>query len=99
MERLRADGLVLPAVEASASFESPLRAGDEVVVDSAVTHIGEASLTLAFRVATGDSGAVAAAGEVTFVLVDETWSSTRLPEAMRSCVADRGDPSKLPPRS
>jgi len=50
MESLRRDGHVLPAVDASGSFESPLRAGDRVEVETTVTRLGEASLTTAFDV-------------------------------------------------
>jgi len=96
MEALRTDGLVLPAVDASASFHAPLRAGAEVAVASAVTHLGEASLTLGFAVEAAGTDSTAAGGEVSFVLVDEAWESTPLPEAMRDCVGDRGDPSAAP---
>lgn len=102
MESLRQDGLVLPAVDASASFESPLSAGDDVVVASAVTTLGESSLAFAFRVdgASGSTrasgGGPVASGTVTFVLVDEDWAATPLPDSMRECVGDRGDPSAPP---
>lgn len=90
MEHLRADGYVLPAVDASASFESPLRAGDAIAVETAVDP-GETSLTAAFSVERLAEGERAAGGEVTFVLVDDAFRPAPLPDAVRACVRDRGD--------
>lgn len=47
METLQNEGLILPEVEASASFESPLCAGETVTVEVTVTDFDEASLTIA----------------------------------------------------
>lgn len=91
METLRRQGLVLPAVDASASFESPLRAGDTAVVETTVTEFGDASLTVAFTVDRVGDGRRAGRGSVTFVLVDGDFESTPLPETVRDCVAERGD--------
>jgi acyl-CoA thioester hydrolase len=91
MESLRRDGQVLPAVDASGSFESPLRAGDRVEIETTVTALGESSLTVAFEVRRAESGDCAATLEVTFVLVDGAFEATPLPAAMRACVAERGD--------
>ena len=90
MEHLRRDGYVLPAVVASASFESPLRAGDDVAIETAVTA-GETSLTVDFSVDRLADDERAASGEVTFVLVDADFRPTPLPEAVHACVAERGD--------
>ena len=91
METLRNEGLVLPAVDASASFEAPLRAGETAVIETTVTHLGEASLTVEFTVERGEDGVRAGKGSVTFVLVDENFESTPLPDAFRECIAERGD--------
>lgn len=91
MESLRRDGYTLPAVDASAHFEAPLRAGDAAVVETEVTDLGESSLTLSFAVRRASDGVVAGAGEVTFVLVDEAFESSPLPDALRDCVVERGD--------
>ena len=91
MEVLRHQGLTLPAVDASASFSAPLRAGETAVVETEVTAFGESSLTVGFTVDRGDDGDRAAAGEVTFVLVDEDFAATPLPDALRECVERRGD--------
>lgn len=91
MESLRRDGYVLPAVDASGSFESPLRAGERVAVETTVTHLGEASLTAAFEVRRTDPDERAAELTVTFVLVDEAFEATALPETVRACVDSRGD--------
>lgn len=89
MEQLRADGHVLPAVDATASFRSPLRAGDRVIVETRITT-GETSLSVDFEVCDA-SGTVAATGEVTFVLVDSAFAPTPLPDSVRECIRARGD--------
>lgn len=91
METLRNEGLVLPAVDASASFEAPLRAGETAILETTVTAFGEASLTVEFTVHRGEDGERAGQGSVTFVLVDEAFESTPLPDSFRECVATRGD--------
>jgi acyl-CoA thioester hydrolase len=91
METLRNEGLALPAVDTSASFESPLRAGDTAVVETAVTDVGEASLTVEFVVDRGEDGARAATGSLTVVLVDEDFESAPLPPSIRACIEERGD--------
>lgn len=91
MEALRRESLVLPAVDASASFESPLRAGDEVVVETTVTALGDASMTVAFELTRSAAGPPVASLEVTFVLVDDAFEATSLLTPMRECVDTRGD--------
>jgi acyl-CoA thioester hydrolase len=91
MDDLRRDGLTLPAVDASGSFSSPLRAGETARVETTVTGIGDASLTVGFVVVRGENDERAAELEVTFVLVDDAFEATSLPEAMRQCVRERGD--------
>lgn len=90
MEHLRRDGYALPAVEASASFASPLHAGDRVVVETTVED-GESSMTVAFKVVRVADGKLAAEGEVIFVLVDETFDAVPLPSAVRKCIQTRRD--------
>lgn len=89
MESLRQDGHALPAIDASASFESPLRAGETAHVETAVTA-GRTSLTDEFAVVRPDGDRVAT-GEVTFVLVDGSFEPTPLPDAFVDCVRERGD--------
>lgn len=91
MEALRAEGLTLPAVDANASFEAPLRAGDTAVVTSTVRSLGRSSLTFGFEVERDGDGQRTADGDVTFVLVDGGFEATPLPESVRDCVRDRGD--------
>jgi len=88
MEHLRREGYVLPAVDASASFESPLRAGETARVESTV-EAGEASLTLSYEVVRAEDGRRAATCEVTFVLVDGAFEPAPLPEAVHATVAER----------
>ena len=94
MEHLRREGYVLPAVDASAAFESPLRAGDAITVETSVAA-GETSLTAEFAVVRKADGERAAAGEVTFVLVDGGFRPAPLPDALHACIEERGD---APPR-
>ena len=91
MERYRREGYVLPAVEASASFHSPLRAGDEALIETTVVASGTSSLTIAFTIARPGSDDLVADGEVSFVFVDEAFEATPLPEEMRECIRRRGD--------
>lgn len=90
MDRLRRDGYVLPAVDASASFESPLRAGDVAVVETTVTG-GETSLGVEFSVTRVADGERVAEGAVTFVLVDDDFEPAPLPDAVHACIRERGD--------
>jgi acyl-CoA thioester hydrolase len=89
MDELRRDGYALPSVDASASFEMPLRAGDTAHVETAVAA-GETSITDEFAISrpTGDR---VATGEVTFVLVDGGFEPTPLPDAFHDCIRERGD--------
>ena len=89
METLRREGHALPAVDAAASFETPLRAGETATVRTTVTA-GETSLTVEFRVQDAD-GQQAASGEVSFVLVDEQFEPTPLPDRVHESVRERGD--------
>jgi acyl-CoA thioester hydrolase len=93
MNSLRRDGYVLPTVEAAGSFEAPLRAGDTAQVETTVIAVGEASLSVSVTVERAGDGDPAATVEATFVLVDESFEATPLPEWMRACVEARGDAS------
>jgi len=84
MDRLRREGHVLPVVEAEASFEAPLRAGDEVVIETTVPTTGESSLSPEFEIRRGET--VAATGSATFVLVDSAFDSTPLPDWFRAAL-------------
>ena len=95
MEALRREEHTLPAVDATSSFEAPLRAGETAQVETAVTA-GETSLTVDFAVRRensehGKGGERAASGEVSFVLVDEAFEPTPLPDRVHECVRERGD--------
>ena len=91
MERYRQRGYVLPAVETAASFHSPLRAGDDIAVETTVVRAGDASLEVAFevvRLADGDRGADV---EVTFILVDAEFAPATLPDEIHDCIRERRD--------
>lgn len=90
MEHLRQEGYVLPAIDASASFESPLRAGETARLETTVTG-GQTSLTAAFTVTRVENDERAASGEVSFVLVDEAFEPTPLPDVVHDCIRERGD--------
>lgn len=89
MKWLRDRGYVLPSVEASASFEAPLRAGDIASVETTVETVGTSSFTAAFEVTRAEDDVQAARGQVAFVLVDETFEPASLPEAVRTLVRER----------
>ena len=91
MERFRKDGHALPAVEASASFRSPLRAGDRVTIETTIVDVGESSFTAASVVRRSGEAEPAASLDVSFVFVDEAFESQPLPAAMRDCIERRGD--------
>lgn len=91
MESYRKDGYLLPAVEASASFHSPLRAGDTALLETTVVDSGTSSLTMAFTIVRPSTDERVADGEVSFVFVDETFEATPLPDDMRECIRERGD--------
>ncbi|MFC7156932.1 acyl-CoA thioesterase [Halomarina halobia] len=88
MEQLRADGYVLPVVETSASFTTPLRAGDTARIETAI-EVGERSLTATFTVTREADGRRAAEGRAVFILVDADFEPTPLPASVRRCVEDR----------
>lgn len=90
-ESLRQGGYVLPSVDVNASFEEPLRAGDAAIVETRITQFGEASLTAAFRAHRADGYTLTATGAVTFVLVDENFEPTPLPDEWRAIVAEQED--------
>lgn len=87
MERLRDGGHVLPVVEADADFAAPLRAGDTAVVATTVASVGESSFTPAFEVRRSADDVVAATGSATFVLVDDGFEATPLPDWLRDALA------------
>ncbi|ELY49443.1 acyl-CoA thioesterase [Natronorubrum sulfidifaciens] len=91
MESYRKDGYLLPAVEASASFHSPLRAGDTALLETTVIESGTSSLTVAFTIVRTSTDERVADGEVSFVFVDETFEATPLPDDIRECISERGD--------
>lgn len=90
MESLRKEGYLLPAVETAASFESPLRAGDTARIEMDVTA-GNTSLAAEFVITRAGDEERLAAGEVTFVLVNQDFDPVPLPEAVHECIRDRSD--------
>ncbi|WP_137290610.1 acyl-CoA thioesterase [Natronorubrum halophilum] len=91
MESYRRDGYLFPAVEASASFHSPLRAGATATLETTVVDSGTASLTIAFAISRVSNGERVADGEVSFVFVDGAFESVPLPPEIHDCIRDRGD--------
>lgn len=87
MEYYRKQGYLLPAVEATASFYTPLRAGDQAVIQTEVLESGDASLTIGFEIFR--DGVNAADGEVTFVFVDSDFQPTSLPNDIHQCIEVR----------
>lgn len=95
MEAYRKQGYVLPAVETAASFHSPLRAGDDIAVETTVIHAGESALDVAFEIVRLTGSEIAADVEVTFVLVDEAFEPAALPQGIHECIRDRGDAANV----
>jgi len=91
MEAYRKAGYLLPAVEASASFHSPLRAGDVATLETTVVDVGTASLSVSFEITRVSNDERVAEGEVSFVFVDDAFEATTLPDAIRDCIGERGD--------
>lgn len=91
MEWYRKRGYILPTVEATASFHSPLRAGETIAIETTVVYSGKASFSLEFEASRLNDDELAAEGEVTFVFVDDEFESTPLPDEFRACVRERGD--------
>ncbi len=91
MESYRKDGYLLPAVEASASFHAPLRAGDTALLETTVVDSGTTSLTVSFDISRPSTDEHVAGGEVSFVFVDETFEATPLPDEIHACIHERGD--------
>lgn len=89
MEYYRQRGFLLPAVDASATFLSPVHSGDRVRVTTTVVECGETSLHVSFTI-DGDDARVAT-GEVAFVFVDRDFEPSPLPDAVHAVVERRGD--------
>jgi acyl-CoA thioesterase FadM len=90
MEHLRKEGYILPAVQASAAFELPLRAGDDAVITTSA-KAGDTSITVKFTINRASDENQAATGEVTFVLVDDRFEPVSLPNTVHECIRVRGD--------
>lgn len=88
MEYLRGEGRKLPAVDASTSFEAPLRAGDHARLETQV-EAGESSLTAEYTVERRRDAVHVADMTVTFVLVDNEFESVALPDSVREYVRER----------
>ena len=91
MEVYRKAGYLLPAVDASASFYSPLRAGDVATLETTVVDVGTSSLSVSFEITRPSNDERVADGEVSFVFVDDAFEATPLPDAFLDCVRERGD--------
>lgn len=91
MEAYRKQGYLLPAVEASASFHSPLRAGDVATLETTVVDSGTASLTVSFTMTRDSNGERVAEGDVSFVFVDDAFETAPLPGEIHRCIRERGD--------
>lgn len=87
--RTSKNGYALPAVAASASCVSPLRAGDHLMIETTV-EAGANSLTVAFRVLRTGIENLAAEGEALLVLLDEAFDSVPPTAAMRDWIPERG---------
>lgn len=77
-------GMALAAVHMESDYARELRAGDEIVLESAVTGIGQKSVHVAHRLRHAASGEQAMQTRVTTVMLDlATRRSIALPDDIR----------------
>ncbi|MDQ1492759.1 MAG: acyl-CoA thioester hydrolase [Actinomycetota bacterium] len=85
-DRLRADGVEFPVVEAALQYRRPLRFDD--VVDVAVMIASAAGATFQMSYLVGSGGETKAAGATVHAVVDGQGRPTRLPNWLRELAVD-----------
>lgn len=79
-------GIHLPLVEVGFEFESPVKAGDRIVIE-VTPEVGTSSLRLSFRGRHADTGETAFTGfEQHVCMSDADERSTPLPEGLRAAL-------------
>jgi acyl-CoA thioester hydrolase len=84
-DRLRADGVEFPVVEAALAYRRPLRFDDVVDVGIVVAAAGGATFQMSYLVSTG--GQTSATGVTVHGVVDGQGRPTRVPGWVRDLVA------------
>jgi acyl-CoA thioester hydrolase len=93
-DRLRADGIEFPVVEAALQYRRPLRFDDVVDVAVMVGSAGAATFQMNYLVAC--DGQASATGVTVHGVVDERGRPIRLPAWLRDLVPADGDPPPPP---
>ena len=84
---LVAQGLGVFYVDSGCQFKGPSFFGDQLHVHTAITHLGNSSLTAEMTMIRAADGNRVAAGHIKAVLVDaRTEKSTPIPDALRTAV-------------
>ena len=84
-DRLRADGVEFPVVEAALQYRRPLRFDDVVDIGVMVASAGGATFQMSYLV--GSGGVTSAAGVTVHGVVDGRGRPTRVPVWLREIVA------------
>lgn len=84
-DRLRADGVEFPVVEAALQYRRPLRFDDVVDIGVTVAHAGGATFQMSYLV--GCAGVTSATGVTVHGVVDGQGRPTRVPMWVRELVA------------
>lgn len=88
------DRIGFPAVSARCDYRAPLRFGDVMDIEMAITRLGERSATFRYRVfrqaeTATEEAVLAAEGETTCAIVDlEAFRAMSLPERLRELFND-----------
>jgi 1,4-dihydroxy-2-naphthoyl-CoA hydrolase len=80
---------LLPLVRAEADYRSPMRHGQDVIVDVCVAEIGTSSFRLHYRFSDGHGGTLATAQTVHAHLDPDRGSGTPLPAVLTAALSDR----------
>ena len=85
-------------VDSGCQFKGPSFFGDHLHVHTAITHLGNSSLTAEMTMVRNHDRTVVAVGHIKGVLVDSrTEKSTRIPDDLRTAVAEYQSSHQSPP--
>ena len=84
-DMIAAGEVLAPLVHAEADYLSPLRFGDAITVEVAMTRVGGSSITVGYRILSGSR--LCAIGHTVHVFVDaKTFGKREVPAAIRSAM-------------
>ena len=85
----------LPAVHVEADFRAPLRYGDELVIETTVTRLGQRSLELRYVFSRASDGVTSAEIRHTVVCTDlERMQSCAMPDDVRRVASSHLEPTE-----